>query len=88
LADEEQAIKVSEKFYREVCTEFITVQKLSNQHFRLCITSFKSFTKDSCSVIFDFEGDELKLIQKRRCKDGRAHLFSFIYKFYSPVSAL
>lgn len=37
-------------------------------------------------MIFDYEGYELKLVQKRACKDGSAHLFSFIYKFYSPVT--
>ncbi|MEH6305581.1 hypothetical protein RYH73_08000 [Olivibacter sp. CPCC 100613] len=39
-------------------------------------------------MIFDYPGYELQFIQKRRIKDGSAHLFSFLYKFYSPVTDL
>ena len=35
---------------------------------------------------FDYDGYQLKFIQKKACKDGSAHLFSLIYKFYSPVT--
>ena len=35
---------------------------------------------------FDYEGYELKFIQKKPCKDGSDHLFSLIYKFFSPVT--
>ena len=37
-------------------------------------------------MTFDYEGYDIKLVQKRPCKDGSAHLFSLIYKFYSPVT--
>ncbi len=39
-------------------------------------------------MIFDYPGYELQFIQKRKIKDGSAHLFSFLYKFYSPVTEL
>jgi len=39
-------------------------------------------------LIFDYPGYDLQFIQKRRIKDGSAHLFSFLYKFYSPVTEL
>lgn len=39
-------------------------------------------------MIFDYPGYDLQFIQKRRIKDGSAHLFSFLYKFYSPVTEL
>lgn len=35
---------------------------------------------------FDYEGYELKFIQKKACKDSSAHLFSLIYKFFSPAT--
>lgn len=35
---------------------------------------------------FDYPGYELKFIQKQRCRDGSAHLYTLIYKFYSPVT--
>jgi len=31
---------------------------------------------------------ELKFIQRDRCKDGSDHLFTYIYKFYSPHTKL
>ncbi|MBO9570832.1 MAG: hypothetical protein J7497_01270 [Chitinophagaceae bacterium] len=37
-------------------------------------------------MTFDFQGYPLTFIQKQRCKDGTAHLATFIYKFYSPVT--
>ena len=33
---------------------------------------------------FESDGYELKFIQKKPCRDGSAHLFSLIYKFFSP----
>ncbi len=39
-------------------------------------------------MIFDYPGYDLQFIQKRRIKDGSAHLFSFLYKFYSPITEL
>ena len=35
---------------------------------------------------FDFPGYPVKFIQRQRCKDPSAHLFTLIYKFYSPVT--
>jgi hypothetical protein len=37
-------------------------------------------------LTFDYKGYELKFIQRTRCRDGSAHLFTFIYKFYSPIT--
>jgi hypothetical protein len=37
-------------------------------------------------VTFDYDGYELKLIQTQKCKDGSDHLFTNIFKFYSPVT--
>lgn len=37
---------------------------------------------------FNYNGYELTFIQKKNIKDGSDHLFSFIYKFYSPVTKL
>jgi hypothetical protein len=37
---------------------------------------------------FDYPGYDLKLVQTKPCNDGSAHLFSSIYKFYSPVTKL
>ncbi|HWV74870.1 MAG TPA: hypothetical protein VN040_24290 [Pseudosphingobacterium sp.] len=39
-------------------------------------------------MTFDYKGYELKFIQKKKIKDGTAHLFSLIYKFYSPITQL
>ncbi len=40
-------------------------------------------------MTFDtYLGYDLDFIQKRNCKDGSAHLFSLIYKFYSPITHL
>lgn len=35
---------------------------------------------------FDYPGYNLKFIQKRKCNDLSAHLFTIVYKFYSPVT--
>lgn len=35
---------------------------------------------------FNFPGYPVKFIQRQRCKDGSAHLFTLIYKFFSPVT--
>jgi hypothetical protein len=35
---------------------------------------------------FDYSGYSLKFVQKKPCKDHSNHLFSLIYKFYSPVT--
>lgn len=35
---------------------------------------------------FNFPGYPAKFIQRQRCKDGSAHLFTLIYKFFSPVT--
>ena len=37
-------------------------------------------------MTFDYPGYELKFVQKRPCKDGSPHLFTLIFKFYSPVT--
>lgn len=37
---------------------------------------------------FKHTGYELKFIQKKTIKDDSDHLFSYIYKFYSPVTRL
>lgn len=37
-------------------------------------------------MTFDLIGYPLKFIQKDRSKDDTAHLFTYIYKFYSPVT--
>ncbi|MCW3109641.1 MAG: hypothetical protein JWQ09_4147 [Segetibacter sp.] len=37
-------------------------------------------------MTFDYPGYILKFIQKQKCKDNSAHLFTLIYKFYSPVT--
>lgn len=37
-------------------------------------------------MTFDYPGYDLEFVQKRPCKDGSAHLFSLIFKFYSPVT--
>ncbi len=37
-------------------------------------------------MTFDYPGYELKFIQRERCKDGSAHLYTYIYKFFSPVT--
>jgi hypothetical protein len=37
-------------------------------------------------VTFDFQGYELKFVQRSRCKDDSAHLYTYIYKFFSPVT--
>ena len=37
-------------------------------------------------MTFDYPGYEIKFIQKRSIKDGTAHLFTFVYKFHSPVT--
>lgn len=35
---------------------------------------------------FNFPGYDLKFIQKTNCKDKSPHLFTIVYKFYSPVT--
>lgn len=35
---------------------------------------------------FDFNGYELKFIQKDVINDGTAHQFTYVFKFYSPVT--
>lgn len=35
---------------------------------------------------FDSIGYELKFIQKERCGDSSPHLFTYIFKFYSPIT--
>ncbi len=37
---------------------------------------------------FNYPGYELKFVQKKNIKDGSDHLFSYIYKFYSPKTKL
>lgn len=37
-------------------------------------------------MTFNFPGYELYFVQRESCKDGSAHLASYIYKFYSPVT--
>ena len=35
---------------------------------------------------FNYQGYELKFIQKKPCRDESAHLFTIVFKFYSPVT--
>jgi len=37
---------------------------------------------------FDYTGYELKFIQRKKIKDDPDHLFSYIYKFFSPITKL
>lgn len=37
-------------------------------------------------MTFDYPGYELKFIQKDNCRDDSAHLSTFIFKFYSPIT--
>lgn len=37
-------------------------------------------------MTFDYPGYQIKFIQKDVCKDTSKHLFTLIYKFYSPVT--
>jgi hypothetical protein len=37
-------------------------------------------------LTFDYPGYPLKFVQKKPCRDNSAHLFTLIYKFYSPVT--
>ena len=37
-------------------------------------------------MIFDYPGYPLKFIQKEPCKDNSAHLYTLIYKFFSPIT--
>lgn len=37
-------------------------------------------------MTFDFSGYDLNFIQKDRCKDETAHQFTYVYKFYSPIT--
>lgn len=35
---------------------------------------------------FDYTGYNLKFIQRNPCKDGSSHLYSYIFKFHSPIT--
>lgn len=37
-------------------------------------------------MTFDYFGYELEFIQREPCKDDSAHLFTLVYKFYSPLT--
>lgn len=37
-------------------------------------------------MTFDFPGYELRFIQIARCADDSSHLYTYIYKFHSPVT--
>jgi hypothetical protein len=37
-------------------------------------------------LTFDYPGYELQFIVKQPCKDSTAHLFTLVYKFYSPIT--
>lgn len=37
-------------------------------------------------MTFDFPGYDLEFVHKSGCKDKSAHLFTLIFKFYSPVT--
>lgn len=39
-------------------------------------------------MTFAYDGYNLKFIQKEPCKDGSAHKYTYIYKFFSPVTKL
>lgn len=38
-------------------------------------------------MTFDFPGYELRFIQRARCNDGTSHLYTYIFKFFSPVTS-
>lgn len=35
---------------------------------------------------FDYAGYDLAFIQKRPCRDGSAHLYTLVFKFFSPIT--
>jgi hypothetical protein len=37
-------------------------------------------------LTFDFPGYDLRFIQRAKCVDGSAHLYTYIYKFFSPIT--
>ncbi len=37
-------------------------------------------------MTFDYAGYNLNFVQKTNCKDKSAHLFTLVYKFYSPIT--
>lgn len=37
-------------------------------------------------MTFDYPGYDLHFIQKEGCRDETAHLFSYVYKFHSPIT--
>lgn len=37
-------------------------------------------------MTFNFPGYNLQFIQRAKCIDGTSHLFTYIYKFYSPIT--
>ncbi len=37
-------------------------------------------------MTFEFPGYDLNFIQRKQCRDSSAHLFTFIYKFSSPIT--
>lgn len=39
-------------------------------------------------MTFDYPGYDLKFIQKEPCDDGSAHKYTYIFKFFSPLTKL
>lgn len=37
-------------------------------------------------MTFDYPGYSLTFVQKEPCKDNSAHLYTLVYKFYSPIT--
>lgn len=37
-------------------------------------------------MTFDYPGYDLKFVQRARCKDGSSHLFTYVFKFHSPIT--
>lgn len=37
-------------------------------------------------MTFDYEGYKIRFIQKEPCRDESAHLYTLVYKFFSPVT--
>ena len=37
-------------------------------------------------MTFDYPGYDLKFVQREQCNDSTAHLASYIFKFYSPIT--
>lgn len=76
----------------------VTVEKLNIKGVKVfsnaSVGKMASCNNDSKNLLipqfldFNHNGYELKFIQKKSIKDDSDHLFSYIYKFYSPITKL